>query len=85
MQGNPGARHNGQRYPAPTPKPSPGPWDAPTAEFLSQVRRFAFMRTGGPSLAFYEQMKQQARSACPHLRSHEWARLMDEVAKICGV
>jgi len=61
----------------------PDQWDAPTAEFLSQVRRFALMRSDGPSHAFYEQMKAQARSACPHLPGHEWDRLMDEVEKIC--
>jgi hypothetical protein len=85
MQGNPGARHNGQRYPDPSPKPAPTPWDAPTAAFLADVRRYAFMRSGPPSHQFFEQMKSQARSACPHLPGHMWARLMGEVAKICGV
>ena len=75
---------NRARVRHPAPKPSPG-WDAPQSEFLSQVRRFAFMRTSGPSHAFYEQMKAQARSSFPYLPGHQWNRLVDEVARICGV
>lgn len=82
MHGN--QRAHGRPYPAPAPKPSPG-WDAPTAAFLSDVRRFSFMRTGGSDAVFYEQMKAQARSTFPHLPGHQWNRLIAEVARICGV
>ena len=67
------------------PRPATGPWDAPTAAFLADVRMYASMRADGPSHRFYEQMKAQARSTLPHLSSSQWARLMDEVARICGV
>lgn len=63
----------------------PDLWDAPQSEFLSQVRRFSFMRTGGSDAVFYEQMKAQARSSFPRLPGHQWNRLIDEVARICGV
>lgn len=82
MRSNASAR---QSYRLPAKKPNPGPWDAPTAAFLSDVRRFSFMRTGGSDAVFYEQMKAQARSTFPHLPGHQWDRLIDEVARICGV
>jgi hypothetical protein len=86
MQRNSSARYNGARFPAPRPPaPQPGPWDAPTAAFLADCRMYASMRADGPTIRFYEQMKAQARSTLPHLPAHQWTRLMDEVARICGV
>lgn len=82
MRSNASARQNYRPTP---PRPHAGPWDAPTAAFLSDVRRFSFMRTGGSDAVFYEQMKAQARSTFPHLPGHQWDRLIDEVARICGV
>jgi hypothetical protein len=58
-------------------------WDVPQAEFLSQVRRYAALRTDGPSEAFYGQMLAQARSTFPKLTAPEYERLTAAVRAIC--
>jgi hypothetical protein len=60
-------------------------WDVPQAEFLSQVRRYAALRTERHGMRFYEAMKAQALAEFPHLPGHQWNRLMDEIARICDV